>query len=910
MKKTKGIKSKKIINISANICVNMIQKHSVVLLLLSTILISVLVFWNYLVQNNIYLFTDIASDSYFQTYPYFYSIIHYIRENGTIPEFMFTVGLGEKVKTLMIFPYNMILLLFNEREFVYVLPYIQIVKIILAAIVYYAFMREKNMSRYTSVIMAISYAFCGHMIVRNMWYTYSIEVVLVAFILWGFELFYNNKNRIILPLAMFITLNTLSSYYMLIYIAIIIGYTVFRYFLSGIDNRRDVAFRKKYILEYTIVYAIVIVITIFFQKDELISTFFSTRFNDGLDNKTVNMAEYPIIAPIKEIMRAYISAFSMRISVKNNVYNGDWSQLDDPTYYCSAITMLFVCAGIKLEKLITFGNKKNRTSEDIESKNKDIASVVLEIASYVLIIVYTISPRLRYYANGMSSKSYKLSSFWIVIVMMYWAAIELEEWVRYGKVDKKKWRIMTGVNIVLLTISALLIGNDINRKVLVEIIIMLILIMLLMTSNKISQKIKLTGVFVVLIIQTVIGTDKIISDRGTITKEHYEARVDYNDYTRECIDYIKSIDNSPFYRIDKLYNAPYINDSMVEEYYGTKTYIGGTDFNSDLREFVISQGAQFYRYGYMYGFYGITETNTYVGVKYLLSKTDKIPYYGYTLIKQIEDIYIFENDNALSLGFCYNDYITEREYDELSIEDRRKIILNKAVIEDNIIGQDSVLDLNKENSDVQYDIIEKSDVETEVAITGEEQRLVNLTQKYIVNKADDDTLLKLEFYVKNDSEEQGWLRYVSDGVVKTTEIITHNEDSHYILELNESNIEYFWVELLGYDRGEAVEGTVKCNLINKDNRYEEYMNSITELQKQEYNIEYFSDEYISGNIDVEQDGIFCLTIPYNENWEIYVDGNKVDKMKLNKAFIGCKIKKGFHKIEVRYIKKSLIKNNG
>ena len=169
-----------------------------------------------------------------------------------------------------------------------------------------------------------------------------------------------------------------------------------------------------------------------------------------------------------------------------------------------------------------------------------------------------------------------------------------------------------------------------------------------------------------------------------------------------------------------------------------------------MREFVISQGAQFYRYGYMYGFYGITETNTYVGVKYLLSKTDKIPYYGYTLIKQIEDIYIFENDNALSLGFCYNDYITEREYDELSIEDRRKIILNKAVIEDNIIGQDSVLDLNKENSDVQYDIIEKSDVETEVAITGEEQRLVNLTQKYIVNKADDDTLLKLDFYVKND----------------------------------------------------------------------------------------------------------------------------------------------------------------
>ena len=80
--------------------------------------------------------------TYFQTYPYFYSIIHYIRENGTIPEFMFTVGLGEKVKTLMIFPYNMILLLFNEREFVYVLPYIQIVKIILAAIVYYAFMRE------------------------------------------------------------------------------------------------------------------------------------------------------------------------------------------------------------------------------------------------------------------------------------------------------------------------------------------------------------------------------------------------------------------------------------------------------------------------------------------------------------------------------------------------------------------------------------------------------------------------------------------------------------------------------------------------------------------------------------------------------------------------------------------------
>ena len=55
-----------------------------------------------------------------------------------------------------------------------------------------------------------------------------------------------------------------------------------------------------------------------------------------------------------------------------------------------------------------------------------------------------------------------------------------------------------------------------------------------------------------------------------------------------------------------------------------------------------------------------------------------------------------------------------------------------------------------------------------------------------------------------------------------------------------------------------------------------------------------------GEIDVETAGYFITTIPYDENFEIRVDQREVKGEKVNQAFLGCKIGRGKHEIQMIY----------
>ncbi|XCP86619.1 YfhO family protein [Roseburia hominis] len=57
---------------------------------------------------------------------------------------------------------------------------------------------------------------------------------------------------------------------------------------------------------------------------------------------------------------------------------------------------------------------------------------------------------------------------------------------------------------------------------------------------------------------------------------------------------------------------------------------------------------------------------------------------------------------------------------------------------------------------------------------------------------------------------------------------------------------------------------------------------------------------IAGEIEVLDDGYFITSIPYDEGFEVRVDGKAVSYMKVNTAFLGFSIEKGEHKIELIY----------
>ncbi len=57
---------------------------------------------------------------------------------------------------------------------------------------------------------------------------------------------------------------------------------------------------------------------------------------------------------------------------------------------------------------------------------------------------------------------------------------------------------------------------------------------------------------------------------------------------------------------------------------------------------------------------------------------------------------------------------------------------------------------------------------------------------------------------------------------------------------------------------------------------------------------------ISGKIQVQNTGYFITSIPYDDGFEIFVDGKRTKPERVNKAFLGCSIKKGEHQIKMIY----------
>lgn len=57
---------------------------------------------------------------------------------------------------------------------------------------------------------------------------------------------------------------------------------------------------------------------------------------------------------------------------------------------------------------------------------------------------------------------------------------------------------------------------------------------------------------------------------------------------------------------------------------------------------------------------------------------------------------------------------------------------------------------------------------------------------------------------------------------------------------------------------------------------------------------------IAGSITARKESCFITTIPYDENFELFVDGKRTKTEKVNTAFLGCRMKEGEHTVEMIY----------
>ncbi|WP_051671286.1 YfhO family protein [Oribacterium sp. P6A1] len=120
----------------------------------------------------------------------------------------------------------------------------------------------------------------------------------------------------------------------------------------------------------------------------------------------------------------------------------------------------------------------------------------------------------------------------------------------------------------------------------------------------------------------------------------------------------------------------------------------------------------------------------------------------------------------------------------------------------------------------------------------------------------------------------------------------------------------FFIEIGYLEAGE------KVTLVNETNEqamdadiyyfdYSSLAGVYEKLNDESWNLTTWKDTFLSGNITTKEGGIMMTSIPYDEGWSMYVDGEKAELYKVKDTFIGVKLEPGTHTVEMKYFPRGL-----
>lgn len=817
---------------------------------------------DYVFGNNVFIFGGIGNDSIAQTYPNMYRWTYLIERGEALLGFDFTRGYGAArgINVVNIFDW---VILFGTRNLAYLMGINQILKVILAFALFYAYLKLINRKEVACYIGAASYALCGHMIIRQFWKSYSSEVVLCAFLLIALELSINKKKHALLPIALVLFFTSMGVYNSVLAFGLVVGYTIFRYIEQyGLDMRG--------MLKTTLCNICAYILAAFggflYLFQPLINSLGSDRAENGMSS--FNIKELFRLQNVNGIKQGIIRTVSAGLEGKEELFHAVVHDniLEGATFYCGIITLLFIPFAINKLK----GTRK-----------------ILALTIVVIAIAYIIFPELRFMANGFGAYTYKLSSFWIIILMLYYGTLGIDFWMDDGA---KNPYSSCCFHIVVAIISLLLVYQDkekINFNyhlliILITIIILLDIIMIL------RDKFDVKSIAYALIILS--GIDLFSNAYIFAQPDIAQTKEGINRYYADnCIDYIKEINENNenvFFRIENKSNRSVTNDGLVLNYNGFVDYSGGASMNDNIHHFLEVMNIariQPSSNHYMTGLSNANEIYDILSAKYIITSDKTIDNdYGLKPLYEEDGRKIYENYNVLPLGFCYNTFVTEEELEELEIQERRFALLDSCVLSSDIATQ-----LNGINNVESH--VYKMDIDGEELIYEYDVDLRKIT----FNEVDANKVVELTFDMEGRSNSFNALYYGnSEGILGSVLVGSKEAHSSQSFVFAGNNISYF--------QGPADMDNIKVVVYDRDVYYKKADQYLQNRKSSEFECTSFSSNNISGTVNSEKDAVLYFSIPYDKGWNIYIDGEKAELFKVNYGFIGAYVEAGEHDIVLKY----------
>lgn len=285
--------------------------------------------------------------------------------------------------------------------------------------------------------------------------------------------------------------------------------------------------------------------------------------------------------------------------------------------------------------------------------------------------------------------------------------------------------------------------------------------------------------------------------------------------------------------------------------------------------------------------------NIYFGNKYIIgNKTNNI---GYTYLKNINSKYLYLNKNALPIGYSNNRLMSLKEYNKLKYPYNVEAMLNYTII-DNDVKTNYITNIEKKDINYAYTFnnLTINNENNYIKISARD----NATMKFSIS---DDLSGKLLF-IKFDMLESNSCS-IGDSYIKINNITNKLTCKGWKYYNNNNTFEYTLsnsdLKTLNISFAKGIYKIKNIEFYTVD--YEKLVDGYSD--NDEFIIDRNSTygDIINGVITTKKDGYFNLSIPFDNNFIIYVDDKKINYEKVDTSFIGFELKEGFHKIRIEYV---------
>ncbi len=575
-------------------------------------------------------------------------------------------------------PFELILLLIGSEYLAYGIVYIEVLKIFLAALLFFLYLRTLQLSPQVAVIGGLLYAFSGLMILGGTWYVFSTDAVYFALLLYTLERYIKDRNWCYFVIAIaLIAANT--SFNLYLYAMFILPYTIFRH--HHYYHWKPAALVKTvgWITVFGTLGACISAVFLIANVQEMIS---SPRLMGDASFFSQLLTQPPFqLAGMKHNITVIARLFSSDLLGTGSQFTGWYNYLEAPIIYCGLLTLLLA------------------PQVFIHLERRAKISYLLFFTVFALPVIF---PFFRHFFWAFSGEYYRLFSAFIIFVALFFSLHALNHITKSGVVNKPLLIATLATLLLLLTGPYLydekIAANIINGKIalMAGIFLLLYAALIFLISKKALKGLAFLGLLLLVCIELTSFSWQTINNRAIVDADEYQEKSGYNDYSVDAIEKIKQKDPS-FYRIEKSYHSspaihPSINDAKVHGYFGTQSYHSFNQLNyiRFLDALGIIDGNNESATRWAKGLKDHPLLLSLASVRYFITKDPEhlkvLMNYGIQGIERIGDVFIAINTLYLPLGFTYEHFMTEDEFLSLPRE-KKYVALMRATILNNTSQQ-------------------------------------------------------------------------------------------------------------------------------------------------------------------------------------------------------------------------------